>query len=52
VRLAYAVHGTGPPLIVVSCWLSHLRHDWESPVCRHFLVDLGAFTTLVRYDEA
>jgi pimeloyl-ACP methyl ester carboxylesterase/DNA-binding CsgD family transcriptional regulator len=51
VRLAYAVHGAGPPLIVVSCWLSHLRHDWESPVWRHFLVDLGAFTTLVRYDE-
>lgn len=51
VRLAYAVHGAGPPLIVVSCWLSHLRHDWESPVRRHFLVDLGAFATLVRYDE-
>jgi pimeloyl-ACP methyl ester carboxylesterase/DNA-binding CsgD family transcriptional regulator len=51
VRLAYAVHGTGPPLIVVSCWLSHLQYDWESPVWRHFLEDLGEFTTLVRYDE-
>jgi pimeloyl-ACP methyl ester carboxylesterase/DNA-binding CsgD family transcriptional regulator len=50
-RLAYASHGDGPPLIVVSCWLSHLQHDWESPVWRHFLNDLGAFTTLVRYDE-
>ena len=50
-RLAYARHGAGPPLIVVSCWLSHLQHDWESPVWRHFLDDLGSFTTLVRYDE-
>ena len=51
VRLAYAVHGSGPPLIVVSCWLSHLQHDWRSPVWRHFLEDLGAIATLVRYDE-
>ena len=51
VRLAYAVHGSGPPLVVVSCWLSHLQHDWQSPVWRHFLEDLGAITTLVRYDE-
>jgi pimeloyl-ACP methyl ester carboxylesterase/DNA-binding CsgD family transcriptional regulator len=50
-RLAYAIHGSGPPLIVVSCWLSHLQHDWESPVWRHFLDELGAMTTLVRYDE-
>ncbi len=51
VRLAWAKHGTGPPLIVVSCWLSHLRHDWRSPVWRHFLRDIGDFATVVRYDE-
>ena len=51
VRLAYAVHGSGPPLIVVSCWLSHLQHDWRSPVWRHFLDDLGEIATVVRYDE-
>jgi pimeloyl-ACP methyl ester carboxylesterase/DNA-binding CsgD family transcriptional regulator len=51
VRLAYATHGSGPPLVVVSCWLSHLQHDWQSPVWRHFLEDLGAISTLVRYDE-
>lgn len=50
-RLAYALHGAGPPLIVVSCWLSHLQHDWDSPVWRHFLDDLGSIATLVRYDE-
>ncbi|HXG40063.1 MAG TPA: alpha/beta hydrolase, partial [Candidatus Limnocylindrales bacterium] len=51
VRLACAVHGSGPPVIVVSCWLSHLQHDWQSPVWRHFLEDLGAICRLVRYDE-
>lgn len=51
VRLAWAAHGSGPPLVVVSCWLSHLQYDWQSPVWRHFLVDLGRVTTLVRYDE-
>ena len=51
VRIAYASHGQGPPLIVVSCWLSHLQYDWSSPVWRHFLDDLGEFTTLIRYDE-
>jgi pimeloyl-ACP methyl ester carboxylesterase len=50
-RIAYAMHGSGPPLIVVSCWLSHLQHDWESPVWRHFLEGLGSFSTLIRYDE-
>src|SRR3954452_8628813 len=50
-RLAYAVHGSGPPLVVASCWLSHLQHDWQSPVWRHFLDDLGQIATIVRYDE-
>jgi len=50
-RLAYAIHGTGPTLVVASCWLSHLQHDWQSPVWRHFLDDLGGITRLVRYDE-
>ena len=51
VRLAYAIHGKGPPLVVVSCWLSHLQHDWQSPVWRHFLDQLGEIATVVRYDE-
>ena len=50
-RLAYAVHGSGPPLLLASCWLSHLEFDWQSPVWRHFLLDLGRFATVVRYDE-
>jgi pimeloyl-ACP methyl ester carboxylesterase/DNA-binding CsgD family transcriptional regulator len=51
VRLAWARHGSGPPLLIVSCWLSHLQHDWQSPVWRHFLDDLGEMATVIRYDE-
>jgi pimeloyl-ACP methyl ester carboxylesterase len=32
-------------------WLSHLEFDWESPVWRHWLTELSADHTLVRYDE-
>jgi len=51
VRIAYAIHGSGPVLVVATCWLSHLQFDWESPVWRHFLADLASFATIVRYDE-
>ena len=51
VRIAYAVHGTGPPLVITTCWLSHLQHDWQSPVWQHFLRDIGSFATVIRYDE-
>ena len=51
VRIAYAVSGTGPPLLVSTCWLSHLQHDWQSPVWRHFLDQVGRFATIIRYDE-
>jgi pimeloyl-ACP methyl ester carboxylesterase/DNA-binding CsgD family transcriptional regulator len=51
IRIAYAVHGSGPPLVISTCWLSHLQHDWQSPVWRHFLDDLGRFATIIRYDE-
>ena len=51
VRIAYAVHGSGPPLLIDACWLSHLQFDWQSPVWRHYLVELGRIATVVRYDE-
>jgi len=51
VRLAYAVHGSGLPLVRVAAWLTHLEFDWESPVWRHWLRRLGERHTLVRYDE-
>ncbi len=50
-RIAYAVHGSGPPLVVDSCWLSHLQYDWQSPVWRHYLDDWGRHHTVIRFDE-
>ena len=51
VGIAYAVHGSGPALVIDSCWLSHLQFDWQSPVWRHYLVELGRIATVVRFDE-
>lgn len=51
VRLAYAVHGSGLPLVRVATWLTHLEFDGESPVWRHWLRSLGERHALVRYDE-
>jgi pimeloyl-ACP methyl ester carboxylesterase len=49
--LAYAVHGSGPPLVRVATWLTHLDHDWASPIWRHWLDSLGQRHTVLRYDE-
>ena len=51
VRIAYATSGTGPPLVKAANWLTHVDHDWESPVWRHWLRELSSYRTLVRYDE-
>lgn len=51
VRLAYAVSGSGPPLVKAAHYLTHVEHDWDSPVWRHWLQGLSANHTLVRYDE-
>jgi hypothetical protein len=47
-RLAYALHGSGPPIVRAATWLTHLDFDWESPVWRHWLRALGDGHTLVR----
>ena len=50
-RIAYATSGAGPPLVKPANWLTHLEHDWQSPVWRHWLRELSHGRTLVRYDE-
>jgi pimeloyl-ACP methyl ester carboxylesterase len=51
VRIAYASHGSGPPLVKVANWLTHLEYDWQSPIWMHWLRELGSRFTVVRYDE-
>jgi pimeloyl-ACP methyl ester carboxylesterase/DNA-binding CsgD family transcriptional regulator len=50
-RIAYAVAGQGPPLMVVNGWLSHLERDTESPIWGHWYRELARDHTLVRYDS-
>lgn len=49
--IAYAVSGSGPPLVKAANWLTHLEFDWKSPVWRPWLRELSSRHTLVRYDE-
>ncbi|HKK08617.1 MAG TPA: alpha/beta fold hydrolase [Gemmatimonadota bacterium] len=49
--IAYAVAGSGPPLVKTANWMTHLEFDRESPVWRHWLAALSRDHTLVRYDE-
>ncbi|BBY47182.1 hypothetical protein MARA_06500 [Mycolicibacterium arabiense] len=51
VRLAYGVTGEGPPLVRAANWMTHLGYDIESPVWRHWVRDLAARRTFIRYDE-
>lgn len=50
VNIAYAATGNGPPLVRVANWLTHLNHDWESPVWSHWFAELARGHRLVRYD--
>lgn len=50
-RIAYAEAGEGSTLVKASNWLTHLEHDWESPVWRHFYTALTQNRRLVRYDS-
>lgn len=51
VRIAYATAGSGRPLVKAANYLTHLEHDWQGPVWRHWLHGLAQHHTLVRYDE-
>lgn len=50
VRLAYATRGRGPAIVKTAHWMTHLEHDRQSPVWRHWLRDIGEGRQLVRYD--
>jgi pimeloyl-ACP methyl ester carboxylesterase/DNA-binding CsgD family transcriptional regulator len=51
VRLAYASHGRGPPIVKAPNWLTHLEFDWKSPLWRPWLEALGETNQVIRYDE-
>ena len=51
VRLACAESGAGMPLVKAATWLTHLEHDLDSPVWRHWMAFLTGHFRFVRYDE-
>ena len=50
-RIAYAVTGSGTPIIRTSHWLTHLEHDFTNPVWKHVMLGLARNHQLVRYDS-
>ncbi len=48
--IAWAETGEGPPLLRGGHWLSHLEHDWKSPVYAPLLERLAQGRRLIRYD--
>jgi pimeloyl-ACP methyl ester carboxylesterase len=50
-RVACAVSGSGPPLLLVPGWLSHLELGWAIPAERMFHEALSSGRTLVRFDR-
>jgi class 3 adenylate cyclase/pimeloyl-ACP methyl ester carboxylesterase len=51
VNLAVATLGSGPPLILVPGWLSHLELDWRDPFARSLFERLASERQLIRYDK-
>lgn len=49
--MAFASVGSGPPLLYVGGWLSHLELSWALPAERRMLQTLGQGRTLLRYDR-
>lgn len=50
VNLAYAQSGSGPPLVRVANWLTHLDLDWKGPIWSHWFREFSKDSTLIRFD--
>lgn len=50
-KLAYAISGEGPPLVMSATWLTHLEYQWRSLAWKPWLEALSRQYTLVRYDS-
>ena len=51
VNLAVATTGSGPPLLIVPGWISHLEFDWTWPQSHDLFDRLARNHLLVRYDK-
>jgi pimeloyl-ACP methyl ester carboxylesterase/DNA-binding CsgD family transcriptional regulator len=51
VRLAYAVSGEGPSLVMSATWLTHLEHQWRSLAWRPWLDAFTREHKVLRHDS-
>jgi len=49
-KIAYAISGQGPPLIMSTTWVTHLEHSVDSLTWKPWLESLNREYTLIRYD--
>lgn len=49
--IALATSGNGYPLVRAGHWLTHLEHDWHSPIWRPLLNELNRHFRVTRYDQ-
>jgi pimeloyl-ACP methyl ester carboxylesterase/DNA-binding CsgD family transcriptional regulator len=50
VRIAYGTTGEGHPIVKAANYLTHLEHDFNGPVWKHWINGLSQHHTLIRYD--
>lgn len=50
-RLAYAISGEGPPLVMSASWFTHLENQWQSLTWRPWLEAFSREYSVVRYDS-
>jgi len=50
-RIACAIDGTGPPLVLPAWWVSHVERDFADPAFSQFFSRLAERFTVVRYDR-
>ena len=50
VRIAWTEIGSGPPLVLVRGWVTHLELTWGEPAFREFITELATHHRVVRFD--
>ena len=50
-RIAFAVVGSGPAVVLPAWWASHVVEDWHFDPLRRFIEGLAAGRMVVRYDR-
>jgi pimeloyl-ACP methyl ester carboxylesterase/DNA-binding CsgD family transcriptional regulator len=50
-KIAYAISGEGPPLVMSATWLTHLEHQWRSLAWRPWLDAFTSDHKVLRHDS-